>query len=100
MRALRFILRARAIRLASREHFVNVPLKFTAIPFYPNVRLFFIVYCCGNGHEIFGTFLLIVIFSCLYRSSVPFSTILVLYRKFYKARFTKFRTIEKILTRI
>ena len=34
------------ICLASSEHFVNFPLKFTAIPaFYLNVRLFF--YCCN-----------------------------------------------------
>ena len=31
------------ICLASSEHFVNFPLKFTAIPFYPNVRSLFIV---------------------------------------------------------
>ena len=31
------------ICLASGEHFVNLQLKFTAIPFYLNVRLFF--YC-------------------------------------------------------
>ena len=31
------------ICLASSEHFVNVPLNFTPIPFYLNVRLFFIV---------------------------------------------------------
>ena len=31
------------ICLVSSEHFVNFSLKFTAIPFYPNVRLFFIV---------------------------------------------------------
>ena len=31
------------IYFASSEHIVNFQLKFTAIPFYLNVRLFFIV---------------------------------------------------------
>ena len=31
------------ICFASSKHFVNFPLKFTAVPFYLNVRLFFIV---------------------------------------------------------
>ena len=46
MRALRFIFASTSndqICLASSEHFVNVPLTFTAIPFYLNLRLFFIV---------------------------------------------------------
>ena len=44
MRALRFILASTSndqICFASSEHFVNFPLKFTAIPFYLNVRLFY-----------------------------------------------------------